>query len=287
MSDPSRPCRRFDRSLLEAGPLSGHVVAVFEHAALVRLNDGPLLTLLHPSRDLVPLGVAFDWGGAPLHDGATVRLAERALFVGESPAVQLEGEGTALSLQAAPFSVEKLKEQLPMAQRIGKRERTAVERRALQKAEESRRRIVIALTTGLYAPGELSGAARKLFGAGFGSTPTGDDWLVGLAGAGHRLVDTGFLFRPAWSALVQQLADVPSTATTPVARQMLRHAARGQLPEALLRFSSLLGNPTATLPAFRDACVRLLAVGSQTGGDFMNAAIALCAGVRGSQGGIA
>ena len=43
------PSRRFDRQLLEAGPLSGRIVAVFDQAALARLQrSAPLLPLLHP-----------------------------------------------------------------------------------------------------------------------------------------------------------------------------------------------------------------------------------------------
>ena len=86
--------RRFDRSLLEAGPLSGQIVAVFPEAALARLGvDGVLLTLLHPSRDLVPFGVAIPWDDRPPAAGDAVRLTDRELSLGRARFL-LEGEGT-------------------------------------------------------------------------------------------------------------------------------------------------------------------------------------------------
>jgi hypothetical protein len=286
MLDPL-PSRRFDRSLLEAGPHQGQVVAVFAHTAIVRFDDdGTLLTLLHPSRDLVPFGIAIPWDVSP-SAGAAVRLDERQLFVGESRAVQLEGDGTALRLEKAPFSFEALKTQMPVLQRQAKRERSRLEKRALSKADEALRRVVTSMSTGLYATEDLQRATRRLVGAGFGSTPTGDDWLVGLAAAGYRFADSGFLFRPAWQTFLAALDEVPAKATTPVAHAMLKHAVQGDLPEALLRFAALLGNPTAAVHDLRDACARLLEVGSQTGGDFMTGALSLANGVRGQHGGMA
>lgn len=280
------PSRRFDRSLLEAGPLAGQVVAVFSRAAVARLEAGPLLTLLHPSRDLVPFGVAIPWDEAPPVAGATVTLSARELALGAAR-LRLEGEGTPLRLERAAFDREVLRSQLPAIRRIAGAERGDFERKALERAEESLHRVVVAVSTGLFAPADLAVAARRLIGAGFGSTPTGDDWLVGLAAAGYRLDGSGFTFGPAWSALLAALEAVPADATTPVAREMLRHAARAEFPEALLRFASLLGAPASPTPLFLEACRRLRAVGSQTGGDLMTGALALAEAVCSQHGGIA
>jgi hypothetical protein len=284
---PPAASRRFDRSLLSAGPLAGQIVAVFAHAAVVRLNrDGVLLTLLHPSRDLVPFGVAIPWDERPPAAGDAVRLSDRELSLGASRFV-LEGEGDSLELASAPFSLAALKLQVPVALRFARRNRPAAERQALKKADESLRRVVLALSSGQCPPDELADSVHRLVGTGFGSTPTGDDWLVGVVAIGHRLGDSGYLFRPAVTALCATLSRLPATATTPISREVLRHAARGNLPEALLCFAALLGDPTATAAAMRQACQRLLAVGSQTGGDFLTGALSLASGVRSQRGGIA
>lgn len=280
------PARRFDRSLLGAGPLSGEVVAVFTHAAVVRFSDGGMLTLLHPSRDLVPFGVAIPWEQARLAAGDAVRLDDRVLSVGASR-LFLEGEGTALKLVAAAFSLEALKDHLALAVPFARRDRSPLEVKALGTADESLRRVVVSLSTGLHAPGDLRAAVGRLVGVGFGSTPTGDDWLVGVASLGHRLAATGFVFRPAWESFAGELAQVPDAATTPVACQMLRHASRGELPEALLRVASLLGDPSARRDALCDGCRRLVAMGSQTGGDFLTGALALASAVRTQRAGLA
>ncbi|HEY3452604.1 MAG TPA: DUF2877 domain-containing protein [Myxococcales bacterium] len=287
MSATPQPSRRFDRSLLGAGPLRGEIVAVFSHAAVVRTAPGgSLLTLLHPSRDLVPFGVTIPWEQATLSAGDAVLLDERVLSVGGARLL-LEGDGTALRLVAAPFSHEALKDHLALAVPFARRDRSALECKALGTADESLRRVVVGLTTGLHAPRDLSAAVQKLVGVGFGSTPTGDDWLVGVAALGHRLAYSGFTFRPTWEAFLDALSQVPDTATTPVACQMLRHASRGDLPEALLRVASLLGDPSARRDALCEACRRLIAVGSQTGGDFLTGALSLASAVRTQRAGIA
>lgn len=274
------PSRRFDRRLLGAGPLQGRVIAVFSHAALVRTgsDDGALLTLLHPSRDLVPFGVAIPWELARPEVGDAVLLEDRSLSLGGARLV-LEGEGTTLRLPARPFSREALAAHLDLARPFARRERTALERKALAKADEALRRIVLALTSQPPSPSDLPAAVLELCGAGFGSTPTGDDWLVGVAALGHRLAGSGYALGPAWEALQTSLAGVPATATTPVAREMLRHAARGELPEALLRAATLLGDPAAPHDELSEACRRLIAVGSQTGGDLLTGALSLASEV--------
>ncbi|MGC4114999.1 MAG: DUF2877 domain-containing protein [Myxococcales bacterium] len=280
------PAHRFDRSLLGAGPLAGEIVAVFSHAAVVRISGGALLTLLHPSRDLVPFGVTIPWESAALTAGDAVRLDDRELSIGGAR-LRLEGDGTALRMVIAPFSHEALKAHLELAIPFARRDRNPLEVKALGTADESLRRVVVGLTTGLHTPKDLQTAVGKLVGVGFGSTPTGDDWLVGVAALGHRLASSGFTFRPAWEALLSALAEVPDSATTPVACQMLRHAAHGELPEALLRVASLLGDPSARRDALCEGCRRLVAVGSQTGGDFLTGALALASAVRTQRAGLA
>ncbi|MBI5542261.1 MAG: hypothetical protein HY901_00105, partial [Deltaproteobacteria bacterium] len=152
------PSHRFDRSLLGAGPLRGRVATVFTHAAIARLEPGgSLLTLLHPSRELVPFGVAIPWDQAPLTMGDAVRLTDRALLIGSAQLV-LEGEGTALGLVATPFSLEILKVHLPISMSFARRGRPDIEKRALQRADNSLRQVVLALSSGLSSPADLTGA---------------------------------------------------------------------------------------------------------------------------------
>jgi hypothetical protein len=289
MSDPvALPSRRFDRSLLSASPLAGRLEAVYAHAAVVRLDrDGALLTLLHPSRELVPFGVEIPWEQADLVTGSAVFLTRRELALGAAQRVQLVGDGTALVLERACFSHETLRAQVPIARPFAKRERTPQERRGLDKADESLRRIVLALAGGACSPSDLGAAVCRVIGAGFGSSPTGDDWLVGVAAVGHRLSHTGYTFRPAWTAFLEALDAVGAEETTPVAREMLRHAARGEFPEPLLRLATLLGRPGASDHDLREACRKLLAMGSGTGGDLLTGALSLAQGVRTQNGGIA
>jgi hypothetical protein len=287
MSAPPLPSRRFDRSLLGAGPLRGQIVAVFSHAAVVRTGtDGALMTLLHPSRDLVPFGVAIPWDQARPTAGDAVHLEDRLLTLGGARLV-LEGDGTPLRLACAPFSPKALEDHRALAVPFAQRDRTDLERRALAKADEALRRVVVSLSTGLHSADDLAGAVLRLVGTGFGSTPTGDDWLVGVAALGHRLADSGYLFKPAWQSFRAVLADVPASATTPVAREMLRHAARGELPEALLRLAALLGDPSSRRNEVGEACRRLVAMGSQTGGDLLTGALSLASGICAQRAGLA
>ncbi|MGI5861732.1 MAG: hypothetical protein ACOX6T_06695, partial [Myxococcales bacterium] len=93
--------------------LAGSLKAVFAHAAVARSSEeGRLLTLLHPSRGLVPFGLVVDWDEARLSINDTVVLAERALRLGEDCLVELEGEGVDLTVRPSPFSWAALRAQL-------------------------------------------------------------------------------------------------------------------------------------------------------------------------------
>ena len=93
--------------------LAVSVQAVFAHAAVARSSEeGRLLTLLHPSRGLVPFGVVVDWGEARLSTNDTLILAARTLCLGEDRLVELEGEGLDLMVRPSPVSWASLRTQL-------------------------------------------------------------------------------------------------------------------------------------------------------------------------------
>ena len=97
MSLGSRSTARFDADLLTGVRFRrGRLAAVYTHSAYAECDDGELLTLLHPSRELVPLGVVVPWDAVPA-GGQPVVLEGRVLRLAEA-AVVLDGKGTTLRL---------------------------------------------------------------------------------------------------------------------------------------------------------------------------------------------
>ena len=89
-------------------------------------------------------------------------------------------------------------------------------------AEVAREDLVRALATG----GPLTGAVRRLLGAGPGLTPLGDDVLAGA------LVTLGALGDPGFGRLGAEVDALAPARTTFVSAALLRHAARGEsVPE--------------------------------------------------------
>ncbi|MBI5482231.1 MAG: DUF2877 domain-containing protein [Deltaproteobacteria bacterium] len=272
----SRSTARFDAELLTGARFRrGRVAAVFAHAALAECDDGDLLTLVHPSRELVPLGIVVPWdavpaGGQPVVlDGRVLRLADAA--------VVLDGKGTVLRLPEKlwPPSRGALGEQLAalslpartraMLGKVSGDDDTVVPTEIAVLREGLER-----LVGAFYRNREVEAAVRALVGLGPGSTPSGDDVVVGAGAAALRL--RGFLGRGATDSLQAVLRLVPASSTTRVSRAMFGHAARGTFAEPLVRLATHLGAAEVDLTA--DALL-LADLGAQTGSDMLAGAMAV------------
>jgi hypothetical protein len=277
----SRSTARFDADLLTGARYRrGRLAAVFTHSAYAECDDGELLTLLHPSRELVPLGVVVPWDALPA-GGQPVVLEGRVLRLADA-AVVLDGKGTTLRLPATglwPPSRGAVRAQLASLS-LPPRTRAILgshEDGDVIATEISVLRGGLALLVGaLYDGGEVEAAVRALVGLGLGSTPSGDDIVVGTAAAALRL--RGFLARNATDSLQAILRLVPASATTRVSRAMFGHAARGAFPEALVRLVAHLGADDVDLTA--DALL-LGDVGAQTGSDMLAGVVAVGLGCVG------
>lgn len=124
---------------------------------------------------------------------------------------------------------------------------------------------------------DLAVLARALSGLGPGLTPTGDDLLVGVAAACHRLVAGGCWPAPRRDILATALAEMGDTSTTTVARDMVGRAAAGRFPDTLTGFVELLGDRDIGADQIQAAVGRLAAIGAHSGADMLAGAVALAA----------
>jgi transposase len=118
---------------------------------------------------------------------------------------------------------------------------------------------------------------RALSGLGPGLTPTGDDLLVGISAACHRLVAGGYWSAVRRDALVDALAGMGDTGTTTVAREMVGEAAAGRFPEVLASFVELLGDRDTVADQVQAAAGRLAAIGAHSGADMLAGVMAVAA----------
>lgn len=99
----------------------------------------------------------------------------------------------------------------------------------------------------------------QLAGKGEGSTPFGDDLLVGIRAAMHLRQLLGML--NCLTALDKELGRIDETITHPLSVSMIHDALAGDYPEALLGFAgSLIGKCSR-----QDACRQLRLLGSSSG----------------------
>jgi hypothetical protein len=124
---------------------------------------------------------------------------------------------------------------------------------------------------------DMTSLARALSGLGPGLTPTGDDLLVGIAAACHRLVAGGYWSAVRRDALAAALAGMGDTGTTTVAREMVGEAAAGRFPEVLASFVELLGDRDMAAEQVQAAAGRLAATGAHSGADMLAGVIAVAA----------
>jgi hypothetical protein len=121
----------------------------------------------------------------------------------------------------------------------------------------------------------LAAAIAALAGLGPGLTPTGDDLLVGVTAAVHRLAGAGCLRQERLDALVGALDALPVGSTTAVSRKMLSHAARGSFPEPVPPMVVALGVANARPGALSSLVEDVQSLGSWSGHDMVAGVVAL------------
>ncbi|MBN1773104.1 MAG: DUF2877 domain-containing protein [Deltaproteobacteria bacterium] len=286
--------RRFDRALVERDlPWSGRVSAVYRRAAVLEPDapGEPRITLLAEERPLVPGGIALPWGelapraGEPARlDGRTLRLGDGA--TGAQRTVRLEGDGVSLRL-TPPLGPEEIEgptvrwAPLPLPQRtrallgLDPVHEDGVEATALRRAAGGLRALTDALCLDADDPASWDRLVRALAGLGPGSTPTGDDLLVGLAAAGSVFAGAERVSRAAYDRFVEALRGLPADVTSPVGREMLANAARGSFPEPLLALVECWREPRRGAPDIAAAMTALADVGAHSGADMLAGALAV------------
>jgi hypothetical protein len=280
----TRVTRRFHSPLAAlAEPWQGQAEMVFASAAVARRpDDGSLLTLLRPARDLVPSGVVLPPGIELPGHGDDVVVEQRALrFSGQCIGLSGPGSSLGLPLTASSLSQEALTRhlgELPLTDRTrallgGVNSGRGFDGRLLEQVGRSLgelcRQVVAEDLDGLERP------VAGLAGLGPGLTPTGDDVLVGVAAAAHRLALAGCLPLQRLAALCHALEGLPDGTTTVVSREMLRHAAGGCYPEPLVRVLATLGSDQVDEVAFAELVEQLAAVGSWSGQDMLAGTLSL------------
>jgi hypothetical protein len=118
-------------------------------------------------------------------------------------------------------------------------------------------------------------ALKPLLGLGPGSTPTGDDLVVGLAAAACRFSKSRLLDEKAVSVFLEALAGLPRGVTTPTSREMLLHASQRTFVEPLLGFVCALGEEGGDSRQLSEQAARLSSVGGHSGNDMMTGALCL------------
>ena len=258
----------FDHRLARVA-VRGEVAWVFSHATVARTDDGSLLTLLHPDRPLVPYGAVVAWDETPpfaVGDQVTLwgRGAPRPLGL----TVQLDGDGQSLAIEAAPFSRDVLAMQ-PKAIAVP----SAV-------PDEIRRRFDDVLAAFARDDEELGVHVRMLSGLGPGSTPTGDDLLVGMAAMAWRLKLAGILDDERAARFFRTLDQLPPAATTPIAREMIRQAALGHFVAPLRDTVMAIGNSAGD--KLVSGVEKTSKIGASTGNDLLVGAAGLLFSVTNS-----
>jgi len=227
---------------------------------------------------MVPWGLALpDWSARP-QDGDRVTIADRTCRLGARPPVWLSGDGVDLGVPACALSRSRLWRQLVAEPRPGAGAGGAL-RSAIARAARERLDRIVELLLGKGSMSSIDGAVLSLAGLGQGSTPTGDDLLVGVAAAAFRFDGAGHLESRRLDALRAAMKAVPATATTAVASEMHRHASEGRFLEPLRDVARAMGADRS----LADALQRLRAVGSQSGVDLARGALALARAFSGEE----
>jgi hypothetical protein len=190
----------------------------------------------------------------------------------------LQGKGVSLSLAESapcadhgdlPSSLQGLV--LPSRTRVLLGQEASVgnglEAKVLRTAGEELRHLAELLRDGVDRPDPFRRRVMRLVGLGSGSTPTGDDLLVGLTAATWRLVSAGLVPRSSQEGFHASLDALPPNATTDTGLEMLAHAVRGAFPEPLKRLVESLGVDDTSVVTAR--VNRLSRLGGRSGCDML------------------
>jgi hypothetical protein len=267
------PVHRFDRYLVErVHSFNGRIGQVYTRAAvMVPENGGPLLALLHPETPLVPCGIKAPL--AAVRPGLAVTKTGRLIQVGNLR-LRLTGEGQSLQSGTSSWSADALKERLAALQ-LPERTRallglcecsSRVDGLITNAAGAELDRLVGRLKDGAAGSQSYREIVGKLAGLGPGSTPSGDDLLLGVCALAWRLASAGMLSEESLEGFVMSLKELPADATTRTGREMLAHASRGAFFETLLQFVETLGDRAAR---------RLEQTGGKSGCDMLAGVVAL------------
>ncbi len=281
---------RFDRSLLVASsraPLLGKVEASYQNSALVLpTRSQPRLTLLRHDRDLVPWGLVLPEDVPLPARGQQVSLGQRTLLLpithGAPRAPCLVGAGVDLFIPSGQggFSRSALREHLAWTASVLEHStvvswmlgRPHPQAALTQQVFLARARPALGHLTHLLLEGVPSSQSYQapisvLVGLGPGLTPSGDDMIVGLLAAAHRLLACGSLERRGIEAMAQVLVDTSPALTTTVSREMILHSVKGAFPEPLLKLSTAMGARTTRPGKLSRLVTRLVNTGAHSGYD--------------------
>ncbi|MFD7292942.1 DUF2877 domain-containing protein [Streptomyces sp. NPDC059897] len=287
---------------LRRGPLGGRVDSVFTHVINVLASDDELVSLCARGLDDAPWSVRVDvddWADSGVRAGETVTLtADEVTFGAPSRRV-------ALMTHPREWHSKPVEMRLTGAQLAGRTRvlaelldahgtrggmRTppdtanvfeAAVGAELRRGQEALHRSVLADDV----PG-LHAAITQLLGLGTGLTPTGDDFLTGLAllaaQPGSRL--------PGYVTAARDVLERLPDRTTRLSRTTLREALRGRVRQSLLDVLHPLLSPAGPGAAelsrrLRPPVDRVLAIGHTSGADLLSglrAGLRLEAELRGS-----
>ncbi len=290
------PVHRFDRQFVEILPdFKGRVARVYSHAAILRpTHQGPLITLLPASQDLVPYGISIPWDLVRPAVDQQVSLHGRLLTLPAGQPLQLEGAGVNLGIDAfcknldwAACRQELAKIPLPIRTRdlldpealVGH----GIEQEIVRTAGSRLRKLI----ERLFGPEDCEPFCpfvSGLAGLGPGSTPSGDDLLLGVAAAASAMTVAGLMPHGNLRKYLAALEELPADATTETGREMIAHAVRGAFPEPLLRFVASLGRHKENKSHVSRQAARLTRIGNHSGCDMLAGALALARRATSGQG---
>jgi hypothetical protein len=267
------PVHRFDRHLVEhVHSFTGRIGQVYARTAVLEpANGGPLLALLRPETPLVPCGMETPFDA--VRPGLVVTKTGRLVQVGDFQ-LRLTGEGQSLQSGTSSWSTDALKERLAALQ-LPERTRallglgkcsSRVDGLIANAAGAELDRLVGRLKDGAAGSQSYREIVGKLAGLGPGSTPSGDDLLLGVCALAWQLASAGLLAEESLEGFVMSLKELPADATTRTGREMLAHASRGAFFETLLQFVETLGDRAAR---------RLEQTGGKSGCDMLAGVVAL------------
>jgi uncharacterized protein DUF2877 len=295
------PVHRFDRQIIEHLPnFTGRVARVYRHAAILKPADrGPMITLLHSSQDLLPYGIGIPWGLVRPAVDQQVSLHGRRLTLRVSHFIKrgllLEGAGVNLciddifkNLDQATCRQELAGINLPIRTRdLLEPERVVghgIQQDIIRTAGRRLRKLIEKLCCTSEKPGPISSIVSSLAGLGQGSTPSGDDLLLGVAAAAFHMTSAGLISRRNLRNYLDALNKLPADASTEAGREMIANAVRGAFPEPLLRFVSSLGQEKENKSTVTWEATRLTRIGKNSGSEMLAGAFALASQATSVQG---